>query len=51
MSLLINYLYSLLEGLIKSLIITGTIVISRRIGILFKSLYLYNTSKYISDKF
>ena len=51
MSLLINYLYSLLEGLIKSLIITGTIVISRRIGILFKSLYLYNTSKYMSDKF
>ena len=51
MSLLINYLYSLLEGLITSLIITILIVINREVGIKFKNSYLYNTSKYINKKF
>ena len=51
MSLLINYLYSLLEGLIKSLIVTATIVICRQLGLIFKSSYIYNTSKYINENF
>ena len=50
-SLLINYLYSLIEGLIKSLIVTIVIVISRKVGISFKSSYLYNTSKYLDENF
>ena len=50
-SLFINYLYSLLEGLIKSLIVTVVIVISRQVGIIFKSSYIYNTSKYINENF
>ena len=50
-SLFVNYLYSLLEGLITSLIITILIVITRQIGISFKNSYFYNTSKYINEKF
>ena len=50
-SLLTNYLYSLIEGFITSLIITTIIVLSRQFGIIFKSKYLYNTSKYINEKF
>ena len=48
-SLLTNYLYSLLEGLIKSLIVTTVIVICRKGGIAFRSSYLYNTSKYLNE--
>ena len=50
-SLLINYIYSLLEGLITSLIITIIIVITRKMGIHFSNSYLYNTSKFINSKF
>ena len=50
-SLLINYIYSLLEGLITSLIITIIIVITRKSGIHFSNPYLFNTSKYINNKF
>ena len=50
-SLFINYIYSLLEGLITSLIITIIIVITRKSGIHFSNPYLYNTSKYINNKF
>ena len=51
LSLLTNYLYSLLEGFIKSLIITAIIVVIRQVAITFKSSYLYNTSKYINENF
>ena len=50
-SLLINYLTSLLEGLITSIIISITIVVTRKIGIFYLNRYLYNTSKYINNKF
>ena len=50
-SLLTNYFYSLLEGLLTSLIITIIIVITRQIGILYSNSYFYNTSKYLNDKF
>ena len=51
LSLLTNYFYSLLEGLITSLIVTFVIVVCRKIGIKFKCSYLYNTSKYLNEKF
>ena len=50
-SLFINYLYSLLEGLITSIIITFIVVITRQIGIHYSNSYFYNTSKYINNKF
>ena len=50
-SLLINYLTSLLEDLIKVLIISIIVVISRKIGIYYLNPYIYNTSKYINEKF
>ena len=50
-SLVINYLWSLLEDLIKSLIITIIIVLTRKIGISCSNKYIYNTSKYINEKF
>ena len=50
-SLFINYIYSLLEGLLTSLIITISIVVTRKIGICYSNSYLYNTSKYLNDKF
>ena len=50
-SLLINYLTSLLEGLIISVGITIIIVFTRVIGIKCFSKRIYNTSKYINDKY
>jgi hypothetical protein len=50
-SLLFNYLTSLLEDIIKSLIIAVIITICRRIGISCLNKYFYNTSKYINSKF
>ena len=50
-SLLTNYFYSLIEGLITSTIIAVVIVISRKLGILCINSYLYNASKYLNDKF
>ena len=50
-SLLINYLTSLLEGLITSIIISITVVILRKIGIIYLNPYFYNTSKFINNKF
>ena len=51
LSLLINYLSSIIEELIKALIISSIIVITRKIGISCSNKYIYNTSKYINDKF
>ena len=50
-SLLFNYLSSLVEGLITSVAISIIIVITRKIGLLYLNRYLYNTSKYINNKF
>ena len=50
-SLVINYLISLLEGLITSIAITIIILITRKIGLVFHKKDLYNTSKYINNKF
>jgi surface protein len=50
-SLLLNFFTSLMEGLIKTLIIIVAIVLSRRIGIICKSSYLYNTSKFLDENF
>ena len=50
-SLLLNYLISLLEEIIKSLFVTIIIVLIRKIGIICSNPYLYNTSKYINEHF
>ena len=51
MSLLINYLSSLAEEIIKALIISSIVVLTRKIGISCLNKYIYNTSKYINEKF
>ena len=50
-SLLINFITSLFEGLLKNIIIIVLIVITRKIGINFRNKYIFNTSKYIDDNF
>ena len=50
-SLMVNYILSLVEGLITSLAITFIIVITRKIGLSCNNKYIYNTSKFINDKF
>ena len=51
LSLVINYLTSLLENLIKSIIVTTIVAITRKIGIVFLNVYFYNISKYINSNF
>ena len=50
-SLLINYIMSLVEGLIISLAITIIIFTSRLIGIKCLNKRFYNLSKYVCDRF
>ena len=50
-SLMINYLTSLIEGLITSVIISFLILITRKIGLCCFNKYFYNVSKYINSKF
>ena len=50
-SLLFNYLLSLLESLINSVIISFIVVITRKIGIMLLNNNIYNTSKYINNYF
>ena len=50
-SLLFNYLSSLLEGLIKSIMVIALIVFTRKIGINYKNMYIFNISKYIDKYF
>ena len=50
-SLIINYLSSLLEGLIISIVISIIILVTRKIGLSCFNKYLYNISKYINTKF
>ena len=51
MSLLYNYLYSLIEKILESLIVSIIITITRKISLKISNRYIYNTSKYINDKF
>ena len=50
-SLLINYIMSLVEGLITSVAITIIIFVSREIGLKFLNKIFYNLSKYVNDRF
>lgn len=50
-SLIINYLSSLLESLITSFVITIIILATRKIGLVCLNRNLYNTSKFINNKF
>ena len=50
-SLLFNYLTSLIEGFIKSIIIIILIVITRKMGIYYRNKYMYNISIYIDKNF
>ena len=50
-SLLTNYLMSLLESLILTIIVCLFITVTRKIGINYFNKYIYNTSKYIDDAF
>ena len=51
MSLLKNYLISLLEGWCINIFIALLIVVFRKLGIYYKNKYIYNTSKYIDKNF
>ena len=51
LSLLYNYLFSLIEKILESLIVSIIIAITRKISLQFSNRYIYNTSKYINDKF
>ena len=51
LSLLINYLTSLLEKVIKSIIVIIAIIVTRKIGISCKNMYFFNISKYIDEYF
>ena len=50
-SLIVNYLYSLLEGIITSIAISIIILIIRKIGLSCSNKMTYNVSKYINNKF
>ena len=50
-SLLTNYLMSIIESLILSVIISITIAITRKIGINYLSKNIYNTPKYLYNSF
>ena len=50
-SLLVNYIYSILESIIISIGITTIILITRKIGLSCLNKKMYNTSKYINSKF
>ena len=50
-SLLINYLMSILESLILSTFICIVIAVTRKVGINYLNKNIYNTSKYINNSF
>ena len=50
-SLLYNYLSSLIENIITSILISFIIVFTRKVSLIFSNRYIYNTSKYINEKF
>ena len=48
---MVNYLTSLVEGLITSIAITIVILVTRKIGLACSNQYFYNINKYINNKF
>ena len=50
MSLLFNYISSLIEKVIEVLFFSIVIAITRKISFIFQNKYFYNTSKFINDK-
>ena len=50
-SLVVNYIYSLLESIITTVGITTIILITRKIGLSCLNKEMYNASKYINSKF
>jgi hypothetical protein len=50
-SLLLNYVVSLVEDIIKNILISIIIVVTRKIGIHYINKYFYNLSKYINNRF
>ena len=50
-SLLTNYIVSIIEDVIITFIIIIIIIVLRKFGFYFKNKYLYNISKYINDHF
>ena len=50
-SLISNYLMSLIERYTKSIFVISFVSVTRKIAIFFKSVYLYNFSKYINEHF
>ena len=50
-SLMVNYLTSLVEGLITSVAISIIILVTRSIGLFCLNKYFYNISKYINTRF
>ena len=49
LSLLYNYFYSLLEDIIKSILITCLVSILRKTSLSLLNRYIYNTSKYLNE--
>ena len=50
-ALVFNYLTSLFEGFLTSLLITIVIVFTRKVGLSCSNRYFYNISKYVNNKF
>ena len=50
-SLVINYILSLVEGVITSISISIIIIVTRKIGLLYHNKSLYNASKFINNRF
>ena len=50
-NIIINYMMSLLEGFLTSVVISIVILITRKIGLYYKNKYLYNASIYINNNF
>ena len=50
-NIIINYLMSLFEGIITAVSVSFIVIFTRKIGLVYKNKYLYNTSKFINNKF
>ena len=50
-SLLINYIFTLVEGIITSIFISIIIIVTRKIGLSYHIKNLYNASKFINNRF
>ena len=50
-NIIINYLMSLIESIITAVSVSLIVIFTRKIGLVYKNKYLYNTSKFINNKF